>query len=374
MKTLHYISFTSLIALLVACGPKDQVAELKAKIKEKKDQTAALRAEITTLEAELKKAGGDSANNKAKVKLVAIKDIAAKPFSHYIEIQGKIDSDKNVTIAPKTAGTITRIYVHRGDYVRAGSVLAIIEDDMVRKGMDQLQVNLDLATTAYNKQKALWDQKIGTEIQYLQAKTQKESLERQMDQMKEQQDMTRIKATIDGTVDEIFPKEGELAVPGMPAFRIVNTSNLKVRAEVAEGYVGKIKKGDKVILHFPDINENRDSYITNVGDVISSASRTFPVEAQLIGNSRNFKANMITYLKIQDYKSAKALVVPLNVIQRDADGTYVFLAINGAAKKTYVKVGKIYKTDAEILEGVKEGDKLITIGYQDLVDAQRIKF
>ncbi|MCU0428642.1 MAG: efflux RND transporter periplasmic adaptor subunit [Cytophagaceae bacterium] len=375
MKTFHYISVAAAsVVFLAACSSGTDLEKLKGELKVKKDSYIALKSEIDSLEAQVRKLEGDSGAQDAKKKLVSVQDVAIRPFAHYLEIQGKIEADKNVLISSKASGTILRINVNRGDQVRAGQVLAVIEDDLIVKGIAQLQTNLDLATIAYNKQKALWDQKIGSEIQFLQAKTNKESLEKQLAQLQEQQEMTRVVATVDGTIDDIYPKVGELAGPGAPICRIINTSNLKVRGDVAEGHISKVKKGNKVVLEFPDLNQTRESYITSIGDIINPASRSFVVEAKLPGNTNNLKANMITYLKIQDYSVARAFVAPLNVVQRDKAGTYLFVAENGVARRKAVKLGSIYKTDVEILEGLKEGDKIITVGYQDVVDGQNIKF
>jgi RND family efflux transporter MFP subunit len=226
----------------------------------------------------------------------------------------------------------------------------------------------------YEKQQSLWQQKIGTEMQFLQAKANKESLEKRMLQLKQQHDLTRVSAPISGTVDEIYPKEGELTAPGMPICRIINISKLKVTAEVAEAYMSKIKKGTVVSLYFPDINYTTDSYITSVSDIINQVNRTFSIQASLPTINVPIKANMTVYLKILDYYNPSVITVPLNVIQYSDEGAYVYIAENAKAKKVPVAVGNIYKTTAEIIAGLQEGDRLITVGYQDMVDNLPIRF
>jgi RND family efflux transporter MFP subunit len=237
-----------------------------------------------------------------------------------------------------------------------------------------MQTNLALAKTVYDKQKALWDQKIGTEIQYLQAKTNYESLSKKIDQLKQQQDAYKIKATIDGTVDEIYPNEGEVTGPGMPAFRIINTSAFKVTAEIAEGYISKVKKGDKVSIFFPDINYTMETTVKVVSNVISPVNRTFLVEFDLNNVPQNLKANMLTYVKILDYSKPSVLVIPVNIIQHSESGDFVYTINNSKAVKTPIQTGNIYRTDAEVTSGLKEGDKIIVLGYQDVVNGQVVKY
>ena len=377
MRTNIHILFVAAMLVLASCGNKNDIESKKAKLEDLKKQQGELKVNIETLEKEISTAlaaSGKTEADNTKYKLISVTTVTPAPFKHYIEIQGKIDSDKNVLISAKASGTITKIYVNKGDQVRAGSILATIEDAAISRGVEELETNLRLVTTIYEKQKSLWDQKIGTEIQYLQAKANKEALEKRLAQTKEQQDFTKIRATIDGTVDEIYPNEGEVTTMGAPAFRIINTSNLKIVADIAEAYTGRVKKGDKVILYFPDLEETRESVITNVGDIINEVNRTFKIEAKLVGNSKSLKANMIVYVKILDYVTSSSIVIPINPVQHSEEGDFVFLFENGKAKKTPIKIGKTYQNSAEVVSGLKEGDKLVTLGYQDIVNGQPIKF
>ncbi|HVD98809.1 MAG TPA: efflux RND transporter periplasmic adaptor subunit [Cytophagaceae bacterium] len=373
MRTQNTIILAVTIALLAACGSKDKIGEIKSKIEALKKQQSEIKGQISQLEKELKDAGYKDSTN-VKVKEVAVAPIQAKEFRHYLEVQGKVDSDKNVLVSYKAAGTVTRILVNKGDYVRAGSTLLTIDDEAMRKGVQELKTNLELSKTVYEKQKSLWDQKIGTEIQYLQAKASYEGLQNRLSQMNEQLDAYRVKAPIDGTVDEIYPNEGELASPGMPAVRIVNTTGFKVTADIAEGYIGKVKKGNKASIYFPDINYTMETYVKVVSDVINTVNRTFTVEFDLKNAPKDIKANMLAYVKIQDYSEPNAIVIPVNVIQHSETNDFVFTVKNNKAVKTPVKVGGIYRTEAEILSGLKEGDQVITLGYQDVLDGQNVKF
>jgi RND family efflux transporter MFP subunit len=373
MRTQNTIIMVIVLAVLTACGGS-KIDEIKKKIAENKKKQSELKAEAQQLEKDLIAAGDSSSLNKEKVKDVTVATVTPKEFQHYLEIQGKVDSDKNVLISAKAAGTITKIYVNKGDYVRAGSLLATLDAEAMRKGVQELETNLALTKTVYEKQKALWEQKIGTEMQYLQAKNNYESLQTRLAQMNEQLDAYRVKATIDGTIDEIYPNEGEQIAPGMPAFRIVNTSGFKVTADIAEGYISKVKKGNKAIIYFPDINYTMETYVKVVSDIISPLSRTFSVEFDLKNAPKDIKSNMLTYVKILDYTKPAALVVPVNVIQHSETNDFVFVVKNSKAVKTVVKTGSVYRTDAEIVSGLNEGDKIITLGYQEVLDGQTVKF
>lgn len=373
MRTQNTLILAVIFGLLTACGGGNDIESKKTQLAELKKQQNELKSQIAKLEDELKAAGVKDSSN-VKIKEVAVALVQAKEFRHYLEIQGKVDSDKNVLVSYKAAGTVLRVHVNRGDYVKAGTTLATIDDDGVRKGVEELRTNLELTKTVYEKQKALWEQKIGTEVQYLQAKATYESLQSKMAQVNEQLETFRVKATIDGTVDEIFPNEGEMAAPGMPAFRIINTSGFKVTADIGEGYISKVKKGAKTSIYFPDIDYTMDTYVKVVSDVINPVNRTFTVEFDLKNAPKDLKANMLAYVKIQDYSKPSSIVIPVNLVQHTESGDFVFTVKNKKAAKTPVKVGAIYRTDAEIVSGLSEGDKIITLGYQDVLDGQSVKF
>ncbi len=373
MRTQNTIILAVAMTLLAACGSDREIEVKKAKLDKLKKQQVEIKNQISELEEALRAAGYQDSSN-IKTKEVAVAPVQSKEFKHFLEIQGNVDSDKNVLVSYKAAGTVTRILVSRGDYVRTGTTLAMIDDEAMRKGVQELKTNLELSKTVYEKQKNLWEQKIGTEVQYLQAKATYEGLQNRLAQLNEQLDTYRVKAPIDGTVDEIYPNEGELASPGMPAFRVVNTSGFKVTADIAEGYISKVKKGNKASIYFPDIDYTMETFVKVVSDVISPVNRTFRVEFDLKNAPKDIKSNMLAYVKIQDYSKPSALVIPVNVIQHSETADFVFVVKDSKAVKTEVKVGSIYRTDAEILSGLNEGDKIITLGYQDVLDGQAVKF
>jgi len=359
----------TIASMLVACGSKDA----STKLKDLQAQKVQIEAEIKALEKEVAKSGSADKAISLKVVQVGAESLIEKPFYHYIDIQGKVTSDKNVSIGAKTPSTIVKIYVQKGQRVKAGQVLAKLDDAILRKGLDEANNGLDLVIDLFNKQKALWEQKIGTEVQFLQAKNQKESLEKKIEGLKEQLNLYVIKAPFEGIVNNIVPKEGEIASPGFPFFTISNNSEFKATAEIAEAYISKVKVGNPATLTFPDINETKATNLTVIGDIINPINRTFGVDVKL-GASNKYKANMITYFKILDYTNPKSIVIPINIIQNSTEGSYVYVAQDNKAVKRIIKVGQTYGNDAQIVGGLSAGEQVITVGFQELTDGQSIKF
>ena len=366
------IILAALIAAFLMGCKADKKAELD-KLKKKHDEIA---LQIKALEKEL---GSDALAGAPKliVKL-STTDIKTTEFNHYVEIQGRLEGDEIVTVIPRNMGVITKVYAKEGQKVKKGQVLAQIDDAMLQKGLKELNLGLDLAKTVFEKQSNLWNQKIGSEIQYLQAKNTKESLESKKASLEEQIEMCKIQAPFDGTVEEVTAKVGQYASPAspLPLFRIVNFNTIKAVAEVAETYASKIKEGDDITLFFPDTKHEILGKVNFTSNFINPTNRTFLVNAVFKQDASTYKANMIMVLKINDYKSAKALVVPLNLIQSEKDKNYIYVAVADGAKTTavrkYIKTGQSYGGLVEILEGLSVGDKLIINGYQTLENNQEI--
>jgi RND family efflux transporter MFP subunit len=308
-----------------------------------------------------------------RIKVVSVSVLAPQLFNSYIDIQGKVDADENVSVNAEMSGTVSKLNVQLGDEVAPGQVLAELDAKVIQQGIAELQGGLDLANTMYEKQKNLWDQKIGTEVQFLSAKNQKESLEKKMSTLQQQLEMTKIKSPIKGIVDAIDIKLGQATMPGLSAIRVVNLCSLKVKGEVAESYLSKVKKGNDVEIILPDMQDTLKTRITYAAKVISPLNRSFTVTVNL-DCVKDYHPNMIAILKIVDYSNPKAFVVPVSMIQKTDEGDYVFIAQNNKAKKARVKTGRMYNGTAEILDGLKEGDKLITKGFQELNEGEEIKF
>jgi membrane fusion protein (multidrug efflux system) len=359
------IIIASVVLFLAACGndPKDKKAELE---KLKKEQTD-ISSKISKLEVEI----GDS-NKKEIAKDVAIFEVKATTFKNYIKIQGKVDAEQNVQVSPEAAGVITNVFVNIGQNVSKGQVLAQIDDAVLRQSISQLQTSLDLATNLFNRQKNLWDQKIGTEVQFLNAKTQKEGLERQMSVLRQQASMYKIKSPISGTVDQMDYKIGQAVQPGIPGVRVVNANDLKAKALVSETYAGRITQGDEVLVMIPDAADSIKTKISFAAKIIDPMSRSFSIEVKL-PSKKSFRPNMIAILKIVDYEKANAIVVPIKAIQKSEKGDYLMISENGKAKKVNVTVGNIYNGDGEILSGIKVGDQVILTGLNGLNEGDSIK-
>jgi membrane fusion protein (multidrug efflux system) len=361
----------SLIAVLAACS-KPTSSNKQAELDSLKKIQSDLKDKITKLEAEV--GSNDSTRNKSK--LVAVTEMKPQSFTHFVEVQAKVEGDEDVNVSSQTPGTVTSVLVRAGDKVRKGQVLATLDDRAIHQNLDAMKAQYDMATTAYNRQKNLWDQKIGSEMQYLQAKTQKDAMEKQYAALQEQWDMTRIKAPFDGTIDEVSIKAGSAVAPGLSAIRVVNLSSLKVKGEVAESYISKMKSGSDVILYFPDMDKEVKTKLTYSGQAINRLNRTFNVEVRLTPNQGTFHPNQVAILKIADYTS-KAYTVPVGAVQKSSDGEFVYVAANEngktIAKRKIVTSGLTYNGVAEIKNGLAEGDKVITNGYQNVVEGDIIK-
>lgn len=359
--------------ILASCGEPDK----KAQLADLKKQLAEITNQIKTLEAEIAAKGGDS-TNVDNGKTVAVEVLKKQLFQHYVEVQGKIEAEENVAVSSEMPGVVTKVYVKVGDMVSKGQPLAELNNKAIAQQIVALNTQLDFVKTAYEKQKALWDKKIGTEIQYLQIKSQKESLESQLASLKAQGQMSVISSPINGVVDGVTAKIGQMAAPGYAQFTVVNLSSLKVKGEVPESYAPKVKAGSEVTLFFPDINKEVKAKVAYSAKVINELSRTFNVEVALEGDNNDYNPNMIALLKVVDYKSDSAIVVPTDVVQRAETGSFVLVSVKekgkNIVKKRVVEVGSSYNGATEILRGLLVGDVVITKGYQNVNEGDAIQF
>jgi RND family efflux transporter MFP subunit len=375
MKTIK-LSITGIVVLFLffSCSSNKQ-----AQLSKLKQQQTAINDKIRSLEGEISTGKKDSLNP-GKFKFVGLKDVNSNTFDHFIRVQGKVDGDQNAAVFADAPGTVTSKFADVGQKVVKGQVLAQIDDQMYRSQMQGLETQYKFASDMFDKQKRLWDQKIGSEVQYLQSKTTKESLEKQISSLKQQIDKFKIKSPIDGTIEECNIKVGGVVSPDprLAAYRVVAFKNLKVSAEVSEAYSAKVKVGDKLIVLFPDINKQFETKVDFVSKYINPVNRTFIIETKLLDDFNDLKANMIAIIQINDYHTDNAIQVPMNVIQTDLNGSYVYVVRSkdkyNAAFKQPVTLGISYNGVAEILKGLAIGDKVISVGYQELVDGEYIRF
>jgi membrane fusion protein (multidrug efflux system) len=375
MKSIELGIAAIIIPIIMFSCSNDKQAQLN----KLKDQQSALTDKIKSLEDDLKSSKKDSLNPQ-KFKFVGLADVKTDKFDHFIRVQGKLDGDQNASVFAEAPGTISAKYADVGQKVVKGQVLAQIDDQQYRNQMESLETNYKFASDMFDKQKRLWDQKIGSEVQYLQSKTTKESLERQISSLKQQVEKFRIKSPIDGTIEECNIKVGGMVSPDprLAAYRVVAFRNLKVTAEVSEAYSSRVEVGDKLIVLFPDLNKQIGTSIDFVSKYINPVNRTFLIETSIPNSIQGMKANMIATIQINDYHSDKSIQVPMNLIQTDQDGSYVYVVRSkdrySAAYKQPVTIGNSYNGVAEILKGLTVGDKIISSGYQELIDGEYVRF
>ncbi|MGZ3943405.1 MAG: efflux RND transporter periplasmic adaptor subunit [Mucilaginibacter sp.] len=363
MKKLLYIPA---ILLLAACSKPEGKDAKKAELADLKKQEADISAKINKLQAEL------GSQDSVKLTDVAVMEVKATPFTNYINLQGSIDARDNVMAYTQAAGVITAIYVKVGDHVTKGQTLVQLDNSVQKQQISQAETGVALAKTLYDRQKNLWDQKIGTEVQFIQAQTNLQTAQKTLDTYKQSADLARIVAPISGTVDQMDLKLGQAAAPGATSIRIVNTESLKVKANVPESYAGSIHQGDIVKVVVPDAKDSVTAKVSFAAKVIDASSRSFAIEIQL-GASKTIKPNMTAVLKIADYSNKNAIVVPVNAIQKSEKGDFVFVNDNGTAKKKNITEGASYGGKTEIKSGLVVGDKLITDGSTEVEDGDKVK-
>jgi membrane fusion protein, multidrug efflux system len=373
-KIIFSIASLALVFLMFSCKTDKQ-----AQLTKLKQQQINLDEKIKNLENEVVSGQKDQLNTQ-KFKFVGLTEAKADKFDHYIRVQGKLDGDQNAAVFAEAPGTVSVKYADVGQKVVKGQVLAQIDDQQYRSQLDGLETQYKFASDMFDKQKRLWDQKIGSEVQFLQSKTTKESLERQIASLKQQVEKFKIKSPIDGNIEECNIKVGGVVSPDprLAAYRVVAFKNLKVSAEVSEAYSARVQVGDKLIIYFPDINKNFETKVDFVSKYINPVNRTFVIETRISDGIMDMKANMIAIIQINDYHSDNSIMVPMNVIQTDPAGSYVYLARSkdkySAAFKQPVVIGNSYNGVAEIIKGLNVGDKIISIGYQELADGEYVRF
>jgi len=378
MKINSSIVVATLALFLAACGgeKKDSLAGKQEELAKLKSEQIEIDQKIKALEAEVAQLD-TTAKREDRAKAITVSPVVSENFKHYVEVQGTVDAKNSVMVSPKSGGVLTAVYIKEGDNVRQGATLAKVDNSILQESIAEVKNQLSLANTVYEKQARLWEQKIGTEIQYLQAKNNKEALEKKIATLNTQLGQANIAAPISGVVDQVIAKVGEMASPGMPIARVVNLSNLKIVAKVSDSYVASIRKGDEVIVKFPDLNQEYKARVTFVSTTVDPLSRTFRIEANL-PSSNTLKPNMLAQVQINDATRKDAVVIDQNLVQNTENGSVVYVATTEGdrkvAKSRTVKTGLSYNGQVEILEGLKPGDQLITQGYQEVADGQAVTY
>lgn len=358
MKRSLYLLLIS-TTILAACGGDDKSAKGEAELVKLKKERATLDEKIAKLELEVNK------NKPGKATAVSVMVATPQQFNSFVEVQANVNGDQNVLATPQAPGTIQKVLVHAGQKVSKGQTLAILEAGAVEQQIKAADAQLVLAKQVYEKTQKLWAQNIGSEVQYLTTKATYEAASKNKEALIAQRGMYSIKSPITGTVDAVNIKEGDVASPGMVGIRVVNFDALKIQANLGENYLGKVKEGNPVNLIFADTKDTIKSKLTYVSKSVDPVSRAFQVEIRL-GSNNKLYPNMSCKMQIANYQNSKALVVPVSVIQNTAEGELMYIADGNKAKAVIVKSGRNSNGLVEILEGLKEGDRVITAGYAEL--------
>ncbi|RYJ41393.1 efflux RND transporter periplasmic adaptor subunit [Flavobacterium beibuense] len=382
MKKLVYISAFSL--LLFSCGEKklnvDEVVKSNDidKIRQAREEVHAdyevLAAQLAKIDAAIDSL--DPNRSRILVRTIAVKDTT---FTHFIEIQGNVDTKQNILIYPEFSGILQQLNVKAGQRVSKGQVLARIDDGGVSAQVAQAQAQLDLAQTTFERQKRLWDQKIGSEIQYLQAKTSLESQQKVVAQLQSQLNKTVVRAPFSGTIDEVMTEKGKVVSPGQELFRIVNLGDMYVSATVPETYLSQIKLGAPVEVRLNAIGKTYKGKVRQIGNYINPNNRTFGIEVALPNPENLLRPNQVAVLKIEDYKTDKALLLPENIIQQKAGGRLVVYTVNKSDKDEVKAVEQEVKTGytsdgyVEIKSGITTGEEIITDGAKSIKDGSVVE-
>jgi RND family efflux transporter MFP subunit len=377
-KLLTVVLASSL--LLAACGassdPKDDsLAGKKQRLAGLKDQQDKLSKQISTLEDEIAKVD-TTAGSKEKAKLVAVTALTPTSFTHFIDLQGDVEAENISYLSPRGQGGVVRqVLVKQGDHVSKGQLLLKLDDAVQRQQLNNAQTQVSYAKDLYQRRKNLWDEKIGTEVELINAKNQVDQAETQLKIAQEQLDFTNVYADQNGTINTLTVRVGEAFAPGNQGLQIVNTDNLKVVVQVPEIYQERVKVGTPVKIALPGLNNKEITGIVRVSSkVINTGNRAFQVEIHISGS--DIRANQVAVVKLQDYTAKNVLTIPVNTLQTDEKGKYVMVAAKEGgkllARKRSITIGQTYSDKIEVASGLQQGDQLVTDGFQGLYEGQLI--
>jgi len=349
--------------LFTGCAAKtDDNARLQQLLSQRRN----IDKEISEIEQRMAAAPDATEKNVPSVNVIRLEQ---KPFAFYLQVRGKVESDNTIFVPAQRPYIVTKIHVDAGDYVSKGQLLAELDNSSILQSLNEIEKALELATTLYERQKNLYDKKIGTEVQYLQAKHQVEDLEIKLKNVKTELEKTRIYSPISGMVDQITLKEGEAAIPNAGAIRVANLSALKVKAKISENMITQVKRGDKVTLSFPTGDVTLESTINSISKVIDPNNRTFDVEV-LIPDNAKINPNMLAVLSIKTYENPQAIAIPLNAVQKNEKEQFVMVASQKSgrwlAEIRKITTGQSYENWVEVSEGLNEGDVVITFGMNNV--------
>ena len=382
MKNIYTLIFLTLI--LISCGEgKNKSVESIIEsndlvaIRKKKVEIVSKQKEINNQLKQLDDAIAELDVVK-KVPLITTFKVKDTIFNHYLELQGSVTTKDLLVIYPEFSGILIDVFVKEGQAVKKGQLLAKIDDGGLSQQLGQLQIQLELAKTTFDRQQRLWNQKIGSELQFLQAQSNYQAQEKAVSQLKQQIEKTVVRAPFSGTIDDVITDQGSVVAAGQSQLmRIVNLSNMYIETDVPEKYINHISKNKKVQVEFPVLEKTMLSKVRQVGNYINPANRTFKVEIYIPNKDKNIKPNLTAKLKINDYTSKNALLIPQSIISENANGQQYIYVIknedNTIAKKIIIQTGKTQGDIIEVLKGISNGDEIISEGARSVRDGQVVK-
>ena len=376
MRSSIAILFVGII-FLSSCGSSSTLEELKTQKSEIEGEIKALKDQLAELDEAIKKI--DTTSNDEKLELVTVIDLNPDVFNNYIEAQGKTYTENNVMVTTDMGGLVKGVFVDEGQYVNQGQTLIQLDNSIITSQMAELETAISLAKEVFDKRQRLWNQNIGSEIEYLQAKNQYESLIDKKASANVQLSKTSIKAPISGYIDMINVKLGEMAAPGMPACQIVNNTLMEVKIDLPEVYLGKVNKGDEILIELPAIEKEVKAKVSAVGQTVNAYNRAFQVIASIDNKDNIIKPNMLVKAKFNNLTVSDAIVIPSNLLQESAQGYFVFTAETDSltnevvAVKKQIEVGESYGGQIVVTKGLNESDVIINEGFRNVLDGQLIK-
>jgi len=377
MKTNILLVIGFVLATTSACEQKDPLIAKKEELKSQKAELQKIKVSIAELEKEISALDPEFAKDNRKATLITTKNVELRRFEHYVEVSGAVKSRKNILISAENMGNINRVYAKEGYEVKRGQLIIDMDTELYQRNLDQLETEYALAKTMFEKRTNLWNQNIGTEVQYLESKNRKESIERQIANIKTQISKSKVRAPFAGTIESVYVKEGEMAQMGSPLTRIVNHKDMYIKADLSDSFIGKFKKGERVIIHFPSIDKTIESKISSVGQVIDEMNRTFSIEALIPVTSFTLKPNLLAVVKLKDLEENNAVVIPSKLIQKDNKGDFVFITDENnndlLAKKIQIQRGVTYKNNTMILQGLTGSEVLINEGFRNVAQGSKLK-
>jgi len=391
MKNISNMKNIALLLLIVlvaaACGgdkTQESISDIiesgtPAQIQEKRDAIAAqqqiLNTQLKELDAKLQEL-----NPESNIPLITTFVSKKERFDHYVELQGSVETDQNIVVTPEMGGVLTRVYVKEGQRVSKGQILAKVDDGGMSQQLAQMQVQSDLAKTTFERQERLWEQKIGSEIQYLQAKSNYEGMQKSISSMQQQLGKSNVRAPFSGTIDDVITEQGSVVAPGSSQLlRIVSLNNMHIAADVPESYLADIVKGKNVEVEFPVLNKKLEAKVSQTGSYINPDNRTYKAEINVPNKDKSIKPNLTARLKINDYTNEEAVLIPQSIISENAAGEqYVYILKDkndskAVASRVIIETGKTQGDLIEVLSGINDGDEIIEEGARSVKDGQTVK-